>query len=145
AGEAVAPVPDRDGGEEDYRDVEDDDGGKGVVGEMERLLDLRCQRGEGGRVEFVEEVEEEQDDEREDGEAAGDGDEPAAGPLHGCGDRVGRRLVDGHRHARLPMVSSSSSSRSTSPLGPSFSGGGSPTRLSATRLGTTRPRRAATQ
>src|SRR5439155_16527007 len=109
-------------------DVEDDDRGEGVVGQVEGLLDLGREGGEGGGVELVEEVEEEQDDEREDGEAATDGDEPAARPLHRRGGRVGCGIGDSHTHVRLPIVSSSSSSRSTSSFGPSFSDGGSPTR-----------------
>ena len=154
AGEVVGVEADGQGRHQHDRQVEDDEQGEGLVREVEGGLDLRRQGGEGGGVELVEEIEEEQDHQAEDGHAAGDSEESMAGPPH-AGGAVEQR--GGVGHVLLPLAVSTRSSDEPWPsvaaagTVSSTSGGGrsrsfsSTARLSATMLGTMSLRRSATQ
>jgi hypothetical protein len=61
----VGPPADRDHEQQAHDHVEADDVEERLVGQIEAAFDLRRQRREGGRVEFVRKVEEEQDGQRE--------------------------------------------------------------------------------
>ena len=140
--EPVGRVADRDGEQQQERHVEDDEAAEGLVGEVEGLLDVRRERAERGGVELVEEVE------QRDRTSTGRVEHAPASRCRGRRARprtsVVRRHGVTHRLRHHGSIGGSRCRvaqrlRGRRPCRP----GASVVAMSATRLGTTTPRRSA--
>ena len=116
----------------------------GVV-EPEVVADVGQQHGEGAAVELVGDVEPEQDGQRGERAAAGDARRRAPGAAPPPAGVVGRHLRRSRVTSAAPTGSSTLLGTSSAARTTSATSSGSSVRTSATRLGTTSPRRAATR